>query len=202
VPGSDGLQGAYRAVQFRGAGNRPEAPDNPHREIGQAAAHRGQCHQAGRVRPLQVIGADHDRPGQGQSLHQVTERVNHPELQPRIAGHGDRSLTAAAARSRQQSCDRGPPRVGGARDAAEGARQQAERPRPLQLVRPPRGHLHAARSGVGQRLFEQACLADPGLTLNEHDRPAAAGHPVQSLAQDPGLRLAPAQPRSQRRDAH
>jgi hypothetical protein len=62
--------------------------------------------------------------------------------------------------------------------------------------------LHAARSGVGRSLFEQARLADPGLTLHQHDHLAAAGHPVQRLAHDSGLGLAPAQLRSQRRDAH
>ena len=99
MPGPAGVQGAQCAVQFRGAGDRPEAPDDPHRETDQAAAHRGQCHQAGRVRPLQVIGADHDRPGQGKCLHQVTERVNHPELKPRIAGHRDRVPAAAPGRA-------------------------------------------------------------------------------------------------------
>ena len=72
------------AGRQRPAGRAPRRPvprrgelaastDDPHREIGDAAAHRGQRHQAGGVRPLQVIGTDHDRPGQGQSLHQVTD---------------------------------------------------------------------------------------------------------------------------------
>ncbi len=160
------------------------APDNRHRQTGQAPGHGGNRQQAGRVRPLQIIGADHHRPGQGERLHQVTERIDHPELQARIAGHRDRMITAAVA-SGQQFRDGGPLGVPGPRLATEGIRQQAERPRPLQLFGTPRSCLHAPCGGAGERLLKQARLPDPGLAFDKHDRQAAAGCLIQCLGQRP-----------------
>ena len=49
-----------------------------YREIGHAAAQRAQRQQAGRIGPLQVIDADHQRPGQREFLRQVSERIDRP----------------------------------------------------------------------------------------------------------------------------
>lgn len=154
MPSASRPQGVEHAIQLRGAGNRPETRDERYRDIGHPAGHRGKRHQAGRVRPLQVIGADHDRAGQSQVLHQITEGVDDPVLQPWIACDRDRSLSGVAARSRQQSRDRGSPRIATALVAAEGACHQAERTCLFQLIRASRDDPYATGGRVGQRLFE------------------------------------------------
>ena len=140
------------AIQFRDARGGTQAPDEGHREIGQTAAHRGQRQQAGRVGPLQVIHADHQRPGQRELLRQVSERIDRAEPQPRVAGHRDRAPVTAPGG--QQRGDGRPPRVRRRADAPERGGHQAERPGPLQLLSPARRHLHAAAARVLQHAGE------------------------------------------------
>ena len=162
-------QQAGEAVQFRDARGGTQAPDQGHREIGQTAAQRGQRQQAGRVGPLQVIHADHQRPGQRELLRQVSERIDRAEPQPRVAGHRDRAPLPTAVGGQQRGDGR-PPRVRRRADAPERGGHQAERPGPLQLLSPARRHLHAAAARVLQHAGEQPRLPDPGLTLDQHDR--------------------------------
>jgi len=69
---------------------RAQAADQGHRQAGHPADNGAQGQQAGRIGPLQIVHADHQRPGQGQCLRQVGERVDDPEQQARITGHRDR----------------------------------------------------------------------------------------------------------------
>jgi hypothetical protein len=110
APGPGGLQRAAQPFQFRNARGGPQASNERDLEVGEASAHRGQREQAGRIGPLQVVHADHQRPGQRELLGEVGECVHGAELQPRIAGYRDRTLVAASVGG-QQRRDGRPPRV-------------------------------------------------------------------------------------------
>ena len=59
--------------------SRPRHADEGDRQVRQATDHCGQRQQAGWIGPLQVIGGDHQRPGQRQLLRQVSEHVQQPQ---------------------------------------------------------------------------------------------------------------------------
>ena len=190
VPARRPLQRGSQLVQLGGARRRPEARDDPDRKVFDPASQRGQRQQARRVGPLQVVHADQQRPGQRELLHQVGERVDHPEPQSGVAGHGDR--VALPGGSGQQLRDGRPPGVRRGPGAAEHPGHEAERPHALQFLGPPRRHLHAAPPRVLQRRVEQARLADAGLALDEHDRAPAGLSQLQRVAKHRDLRLTPA----------
>ena len=81
-------------------------------------------------------------------------------------------------RSRPAADRRSPGRNGTRPSSGRTAVPVPARPR---VPRPPACH----GQPLGQRLLEQARLADPGLTLDQHDRLTAASHPVQSLRRTP-----------------
>jgi hypothetical protein len=77
--------------------------------------------------------------------------------------------------------------------APERRRQQPERPGLLKLLGPAARHLHAPDPGILQHALQQTRLADPGLTLDQHQRRPTRSHSVQDLTQDLKLRPAAAQ---------
>jgi hypothetical protein len=118
---------------------------------------------------VQVVRADHQRPGQREFLSQVRERVHGSEPQARIARHRDRAPFTAVAR-RQQCSDRCPPRIRRRPGTSEHPGHQAEWPGTLQFTRPARCHLHPPATRLLQRVLEQARFADAGLAVDQHDR--------------------------------
>jgi hypothetical protein len=146
---------------------------------------------------VQVVRADHQRPGQCHLLGQVRERVDGAELQARVAGHGDRAPVPAVP-YRQQLPDGRPPRIRRPPGTPEHPGHQPEWPGPFQLTRPARRHLHPAAARLLQHVLEQPRLADAGLTLDQHDGLAAGRQPVQGVVQDRAFRVAAAQARAQR----
>jgi hypothetical protein len=59
---------------------RPQAADQRQRNIDQAPAQRAQRQQAGRIGPLQIVHAHHQRSPQCQGLHQIHEGVDRLKL--------------------------------------------------------------------------------------------------------------------------
>ena len=194
------VQGLERPRQLRGTREQPQAADQRHRHVAQAAAQRAQGQEAGRVGPLQVIQGDHQRALEGQRLDQVTEGVDGLELQARVAAHRDRAPVAEVGG--QQLGDGPPTRVRGRAGARERVGQDPERPGPLQLLGSPAHDLEPAGPGVVQGLGKQPGLADAGLPLDEHDRRVAQGHLIERVAERLELHLAPAKARARRQRGH
>jgi len=82
MPGTGSLQRSGQPIQLGTARGGPQAADDTHRKTSEAAGQHARRQQAGRIGPLQVIQADHQRPGQRQLLHQVGECIHHTDRRP------------------------------------------------------------------------------------------------------------------------
>jgi hypothetical protein len=178
-----GVQGLQRPLQLRPPGQRPQAGQQRHRAAGEPPGQRAQGQQAGGVGPLEVVEAEHQRPAEGQRLHQLQEGVDGLELQARVAAHGGHAAVAVVGG--QQGGDGGPARVRGRPRAAEAVGQQAEGPVALQVLAPPGHDLQAALTCGLQRLGKQAGLADPGLAFDDHDGRSSPRRPTKGVDERP-----------------
>ena len=151
-------------VQFGRAGRRSGPEDHHQREVDDPAAdghHRG---ERGPVRPLEVVDGQQQRLGRSQPLQERDQALLHQVLDVPLAG----ATTRAGVVTEEQVAEAGPVGVGRGRAEVEGVDQRPEGPAEGEGVRRSQGHVDAVGLGQGRGLPDQAALADPGLTLEQH----------------------------------
>ena len=183
---------AVEPIQVRrSARGGTQAPDDRDREVGQAPAQRAHRQQAGRIGPLQVVHADHQRLGQGQLLGQVakasTTRNRSPGSLVTVIGRCSPGARRPAARRWPPAADQR--KTGRIQRRRQPGRTAGYAPAPRPAPQRPACRGCAAWC---QRLVQQPGLTDPRLPLDQHHGQTARRRPVQT---SPRTRASAARPR-------
>ena len=171
-------------VQLRHPRGRPQAPDEGYRQIRQAPSQRGQRQQAGWIGPLQVIDANHQRPGLLQFLGPADRHLHAPAAgvrqrfsqQPRLADPG-----LALDQHDRWLARRGP--VQGLTQDRDLRRTPAEAKRRRHGAHQPdatghhRGTTAGRQSAAGLRTARQAGARRAGHLVQRLQQPQPAGEP-------------------------
>jgi hypothetical protein len=134
-----------------------QGAENSHRQVGEAPPDGPQPRDRARIRPLQVLDDDRQRPLQGTFLDPFDQPIDDAELRPHHATRGERHVR----RDRQRRA------------------QRAERTAAIQLISAASENPERARRGARAHHVGQRRLPDPGLTLDQRARRSALPHLLQ-----------------------